>query len=143
MKDIFLESKLEMRSINHTSAAIYVPYGYSDIEIKAAGLERIVPVQKFTRGQVPGITSKHAQAQPAKDKWVFLDLEPTELEKRKLMAAVLEIGVLAAWENSVFQFIGKYYLQQKGGPTGALVTMAASRATRASAIKLMRKLKRT
>ena len=123
---MFLESKLEMRSINHTSAAMYVRYGYSDIEIKAAGLERIVPVRKFTRGRAPGITSneaKHTEAERAKDKWVFLDLEPTELEKRKLMAAVLEIGVQAAWGNSVFQVSGKYYLQQKGGPTAREVNL--------------------
>ena len=144
VRDVFLESRLEVRGINYTSAAMYVRYGYTDIEIRAAGLERIVPVRKFTRGRAPGITSaeaKHAEAERAKDKWVFPDLEPTELEKRKLMAAVLEIGVRAAWENSVYQFGGKYYLQQKGGPTGARVTMAASRVvTGASGIKLMRKL---
>ena len=89
-----------------------------------AGLQRIVTVRKFTRGKALGITS--AEAKHASDKWVFLDLEPNELEKRRLMAAVLEIGVRAAWDNSVYQFGGKH-LQQKGGPTGARVTMAASR----------------
>ena len=94
-----------------------------------AGLQRIVTVRKFTRGKALGITSaeaKHAEVERASDKWVFLDLEPNELEKRRLMAAVLEIGVRAAWDNSVYQFGGKH-LQQKGGPTGARVTMAASR----------------
>ena len=95
---------------------MYVRYGYTDAEIRAAGLERIVPIRKFTRGRAPGITSaeaKHAEAERAADKWIFPDLEPTELEKRKLMAAVLEIGVRAAWDNSVYQFGGKYYLQKE------------------------------
>ena len=62
-KDMFLESNLEMCGINYTSAAMYVRYGYSDIEIKAAGLERIVPVRKFTKGKEgPGYHQRRGQA---------------------------------------------------------------------------------
>ena len=77
----------------------------------------MVTVRKFTRGKALGITSaeaKYAEVERASDKLVFLDLEPNELEKRRLVAAVLEIGVLAARDNSVHQFGGKH-LQQKGG----------------------------
>ena len=49
------------------------------------------------------------------------------LEQKRLLGAVLEIGVRAAFENSVYQFGGRYYHQQKGSPTGRRLTMAAAR----------------
>mgnify|MGYP001264527310 CR=1 FL=1 len=78
----------------------------------------------------PGITSAealHADHAKDEDKWVFPDIEPTALEQKRLLGAVLEIGVRAAFENSVYQFGGRYYHQQKGSPTGRRLTMAAAR----------------
>ena len=38
VQDMFLVPNLEMCSINYTSAAMYVRYGYSNMEFKAAGI---------------------------------------------------------------------------------------------------------
>ena len=38
VQDMFLEPNLEMCSINYTSTAMYVRYGYSNMEFKAAGI---------------------------------------------------------------------------------------------------------
>ena len=61
------------------------------------------------------------------DKWIFPAREPTETEKRTLIGACLEIGVRKSFQQSVYQFGGKYYLQTSGGPIGARITMAVSR----------------
>ena len=109
---------------------MYVRYGMSDAEIRSLKLTRLVPVRRKTRGQAPGITSAesmHADHEKDEDKWVFPNVEPTKREERVLMGAVLEIAVRTAWENSVYQFGGRYYHQQQGGPTGRRITMAASR----------------
>ena len=65
-----------------------------------AGLQRIVTVRKFTRGKALGITSneaKHAEVERASDKWIFLDLEPNELEKRRLMAGNISSRKEGLW----------------------------------------------
>ena len=61
------------------------------------------------------------------DKWIFPTREPTEAEKKMLVAACLEVGVRTSFRNSVYQFGGRYYLQTTGGPIGARITMAVAR----------------
>ena len=130
VRDRFIESELEVKGVDYKSAAMYVRYGYNDAEIRALKLDRIVPVRRYTRGQAPGLKSaeaKHKDREKDEVKWVFPDVEPTKPEQRRLLGAVLEIGVRAAFENSVYQFGGRYYHQQKGSPTGWRLTMAAAR----------------
>ena len=130
VRDVFLESELELPGINYQTTALYVRIGMSDAEIRTAGVTTIVPVRKYTRGQAPGITSKealHADTDKELDKWIFPPRELPRDGQRKLMGAVLEIAIRASWENSMYSFAGSYYLQKEGGPTGRRLTMAASR----------------
>ena len=60
VRDVFLESELELPGINYQTAALYARIRLSDADIHAAGVTTIVPVRKYTRGQAPGITSKEA-----------------------------------------------------------------------------------
>ena len=81
-------------------------------------------------GRAPDVTSAeslHADHNKQEEKWVFPKVECTEMEKRLLIGAVLEIAVRTVWENSCYSFGGRYYHQQQGGPTGRRITMAAAR----------------
>ena len=130
IRDAYLESDLKMSGVNYQTAALYVRLGMTDAEIRSLGVTQAVPVRRYRRGQAPGVTSAealHGDADKARDKWIFPDRDFTEPEKRRLMAGVLEVAVRACWQNSVYQWGGRYYHQQKGGPTGASVTMSASR----------------
>ena len=78
VRDVFLESDLELKGINYQSAAMYVRYGMTDAEIRSLGLTRIVPVRRYTGGRAPGFKSKEAgHKEPEKDgdKWVFPNVE--------------------------------------------------------------------
>ena len=106
VRDVFLESELELPGIIYQTAALYVRIGMSDAEIRAAGVTTIVPVRKYTRGQAPGITSKealHADTDKELDKWIFPPRELTRDGQRKLMGAVLEIAIRA--------LLGKFNVQ--------------------------------
>ena len=67
--------------------------GYDPFDIRALGLERVVPRRKFRKGTKPGVTGKEPLGREVGDevRWVFPKTEPTELEKRKLLAAALEM----------------------------------------------------
>ena len=130
VREVVLESDMKFEGVDYRAAAMLVRYGMDHFEIRKLGLERIVPKRRYHRGQEPGVTSKEAlggDGDRDEDKWIFPPREPTETEKRSLIAACLEIGVRTSFRNSVYQFGGQYYLQTNGGPIGARVTMAVSR----------------
>ena len=130
IREQFVKSKLELENVDYGSAAMYVRYGMEDYEIRALGLSRVVPRRRYTRGRAPGITSSQAlggDPDNAEEKWIFPDIELSDYEKRALVGACLEIGVRTSFENSVYQFAGRYYLQSSGGGTGARVTMCSAR----------------
>ena len=54
-------------------------------------------------------------------------MEPTEVEKRKMIALALEVGVKVAFKSHLYQFGGKTYLQKDGGPIGVRLSGAVSR----------------
>ena len=59
--------------------------------------------------------------------WDFPDIELTEAEERLLIATVVEIGVKTVFRTHLYQFGGKIYHQQCGGPIGLRATGAIAR----------------
>ena len=59
--------------------------------------------------------------------WVWPDKEPTEAEMKILMAIMLEVSIKFFYDNFVYSFGGKNFVQSSGGPIGARLTMAMSR----------------
>ena len=62
-----------------------------------------------------------------KSNWSWPQNRATEKEKRKLVAAALEIAVKFFFDNFIYTFGGDCYKQGFGGPIGARLTMAVSR----------------
>jgi hypothetical protein len=46
--------------------------------------------------------------------WVFPPVDPTALEERMIVAAFVQIGVLAMMNTHVYSFGGEMYLQKAG-----------------------------
>ena len=59
--------------------------------------------------------------------WVFPKVTLTELEKRMVVATVIQIGVEKLFSTHMYTFGGKFFLQQSGGPIGLRGTCAAAR----------------
>ena len=130
VRKALLRSRLKFKGINYKAAAMYVRFEMDHFEIRALGLEKIVPRRRHHKGAEPRIPGREAlSGDPEKDeiRWEFPKREATEKEKINLMAACLEIGVRTCFENHVYQFGGRNYLQKSGGPIGMRVTMAAAR----------------
>ena len=130
VREVAQRSKLRYEGVNYKSAAMYVRYGMDQFEIRSLKLDSIVPRRRYHTGVEPRIKGREPlSGDPENDevRWIFPGRDPTEMEKTNLMAACLEIGVRTCFENHVYQFGGKIYLQSKGGPIGMRVTMAAAR----------------
>ena len=63
---------------------------------------------------------------------IFPSIEPTEEEKRRLIACCIEIGIRAVFFNHLYEFDDKVYLQQDGGPIGVRLSGTVARAVMAS-----------
>ena len=59
---------------------------------------------------------------PISSKWKPTPNDLTELEKRKIIAKVIELSILVINRNHVYTFENKTYSQRKGGATGLRMT---------------------
>ena len=128
-RDAYLKSNLKIDGINYKEAARYVAIGYDLFEIRKMGLERVVPKRRYKNGGKPGLTGNGPLGRETDDEfqWVFPDREATDLEKRKLFAACLEIGVRQAFALHLYQFGGRVYHQRDGGPIGMRLAGSVAR----------------
>ena len=124
-----METKVKVEGINYKEAARYVAMESTETEIKLSGLRRVLPVRRFKPGTKPGVTGQGPMGPEANDEeqWIFPRVELTELEKKKLFATALKIGVKTAFRTHLYQFGGRIYHQTSGGPIGLRLAGAAAR----------------
>ena len=107
----------------------YVAMEFNPTERRLSKLGRILPTRRFKKGSKPCVTGPVAMGPNVDDEsqWDFPDIELTEAEKRLLLATVVEIGVKTVFRTHLYQFGGKIYHQQSGGPIGLRATGAIAR----------------
>ena len=129
VREAAMKSQLKVEGWNYIEAARYVAIGYDKFETREFGLDRVVPKRRFHKGRNPGVTGVEPLSGYIEDeeKWIFPRVEPTELEKRKLVAACLDIAVREAFSLHLYQFGGRIYHQKDGGPIGMRLAGAAAK----------------
>ena len=129
IKEVILKSKMKWEGINYKEAARYCAMCYDQFEMRANGLDRIAPWRRYRKGCKPGVTGSGPLGMESDDEviWVFPNREPTELEKKRLLASCFEIAVRVAFTSHMYQFGGKTFLQKDGGPIGVRLAGAAAR----------------
>ena len=80
-------------------------------------------------GVKPGITSADVNSKKGNinKQWYFPRDKATDEQIRDIMSRCAEIAVRTIFENFTYNFGGVKYLQSKGGPIGARITMACAR----------------
>ena len=122
-------SAIKFDGINYKLVALYVRINKHLTTGNLKNLYSVLPWRRSNHGTAPGMKNVEVNSKTGEgDKsWVFPKRSPTEQQKRELVSRMAEIGVRAVWENFVYTFGGKTYLQQEGGPIGARLTMACAR----------------
>ena len=92
-------------------------------------LRRVIPVKRKVGGVKPGITSADVNSKKGNitKQWYFPREKATEEQIRDIISRCAEIAVRTIFENFTYNFGGVTYLQSKGGPIGARITMACAR----------------
>ena len=88
----------------------------------------ILPFRRKDKGTAPGMKSKDINSKKGdiEKQWIF-PKKPTDQQIREIQARCAEIATRFLFQNFCYKFQGNTYLQSKGGPIGARVTMAAAR----------------
>ena len=80
-----------------------------------SALRYLLPRRRKRQGVTPGMTGKAGSDRKEQDdgecQWIYPDREPTELQKRMIVARCCEIAVRAVFENFTYTFGGKFYKQ--------------------------------
>jgi hypothetical protein len=81
-----------------------------------------MPRRTSRGGTRPGVTAPVDKD----DHWEFPDVEMTSLEKRMIVATMVQIGVITMFNTHVYSFNGELFLQKAGGPIGLRSTCAVA-----------------
>ena len=123
------KSGMKIDGIDYKHVLLYIMLN-KNMTGDLGSLVRLLPWRRGVTGTAPGMKNKNLNSKNYDDilkTWEFPDRYPTDGEKRELLARMGEIGLRAIFENFMYTFTGKNYLQMSGGPIGARVTMAAAR----------------
>ena len=123
------KSGMKIDGIDYKHVLLYIMLN-KNMTGDLGSLVRLLPWRRGVTGTAPGMKNKNLNSKNYDDilkTWEFPDRYPTDGEKRELLARMGEIGLRAIFENFMYKFTGKNYLQMSGGPIGARVTMAAAR----------------
>ena len=126
----FLDSDVKVANVDYKELAKYIAVNWQVGRIRMEGLHKVCPKRKKTKGRKPSVSGKEqAKSKSTEEEdslWSSPTREPTTLEKRKLLACMLEIGIVASFGLHIYSFAGKIYQQKVGGPIGSRLTMAVS-----------------
>ena len=126
-----MESDVKFSGINYQEACRMIALTSSEQECRLGPLRRVLPRRRYNHGSRPGITGEDPLGPDtgSQDQWKFPPMKNglTELEKRVVIATVMQKSVLAIFKTHTYQFDSKYYLQKKGGPIGLRSTCCVAR----------------
>ena len=120
-----LNTNIKLNNINYKIAAKLVSIHISDSETRLSPTFPILPRRTSKQGVRPGVTSNPDNESSW---WYPMDTAKfTELQKRMLLAKMIQIAVVTMMNTHLYEFNGKIFLQQAGGPIGLRGTCAVAR----------------
>ena len=111
------ESTLKFEGMSFKQVTLYV-YLNQEKTGDLDELRQYFPWRRKVGGTAPGMNNVEVNS---KDKmgdsyWVWPRKEPTEKHQQMMIARAAEIGTRTVFENFMYSFGGKTYLQTRGGP---------------------------
>ena len=127
--NIIKRTKFTIEGLDYKEIAKYIRMNLTDQEISVRRLSRVVPVRKYNRGRMPGMTGDEAlkKVEEHEERFLHPNIELTKDEEINMFATALEIAVKFMFKHHVYSFGGKTYCQTDSGPIGLRITMAVAR----------------
>ena len=121
--DAVMKSSIRFDNINYRKASQYIAMNLTKEEQTLSNLQRVLPIRTAKGGVRPCVSAKTDN----EENWRFPLVEYTDLEKKRMIATIVQIGVLVMMNTHLYSFNGKTFIQQGGGPIGLRSTCAVAR----------------
>ena len=123
-----MRSSMKIQGFNWKIGLVYIVMN-KHLTSDLGKLWKILPYRKKVGGTTPGMASRGMQSKggDVEEQWSFKCKELSEDQLKEVVARCVEISVRVVFENFMYNFGGKTYLQRSGGPIGNRLTMACSR----------------
>ena len=131
MREAVMKSSIKWEGVDYGECARYIVLNWEEDKCRRSVLRRVLPVRRSRQGTKPGIKGKGPRGKERGDmeQWVFPSVSLTEEEKLLLIATVIEIACITMFQKHYYNFGGKVYHQEEGGPIGLRGTCAVARVT--------------
>lgn len=142
-----LESPIQFDNINYDEVGKYLAVMMTDEEIDRDKLKTALPVRNVklikeregqpVRGARPGISYLDSEVATVimdgkrvkVPKWKLAH-RPSARQQKRMVARLISTALVVAFQNHLYMFDGKVYLQLDGGPIGLELAQAAARMVR-------------
>ena len=129
--ELYNQSEISI-NIDDEELGLYLALVVDREKLMSMGLEKVTPKWKNegSRGRRPGITTSEVfGGNKARTKTLFNkpENEPTEQQRRSMVALALSEGITVVMKSHMYEFNGETYLQADGGPIGLELTGAIAR----------------
>ena len=126
IEEVVINSDVKLTNVDWKKAALYWAIVFSKEEIAEEGLEVVIPLRFKGGGRGRKVTLAYLEKDKypnGEEKWDWSKcLEPSEKQRKVLMAKMLGKVVHTLMGNHLYQFSGKVYRQAEGGPIGLELT---------------------
>ena len=132
--EVFMQNELKIEGVNYTEAGKYLTINLSAAEIDELGLKEVVCTRAKVGGRCPGMTTAEImgklyreEGEDAQSLFNPPKKQPTDGEKKIMLAQVVRVAMLAVLQNHTYQFNKEARLQSDGGPIGLELAGAMAR----------------
>ena len=119
------ESEIKFENVNYKVLGKYLAIHLSPEVIRENNLKSVIPKKVKTGNRKAGIAFLDTDKdKDGEDKWDWKGkrMNPTIIQKKKMVARAMEVAVETIMENHLYQFDGRVYRQKDGGPIGLEIT---------------------
>ena len=115
--------------IDYQEGARYLALNWDKDTCARSRLRRILPVRRGKRGSRPGMKGAGPRSKIHGDteQWIFPQVKLSQEERKEIISEVIGIATKAMFENHFYNFGGKVFHQEQGGPIGLRGTCAVAR----------------
>ena len=121
--DAVMASNIRFQNINYMIAAKYIAINLSEAEPRLSPLYPVLPRRTSRQGVRPGVTSDPEKS----TNWSYPKETFTAEQERMIVAKMVQIAVITMMNTHLYEFDGRIFLQQAGGPIGLRATCAVAR----------------
>ena len=122
--EMFIESKMEIKGVDHKELSLYLSLNRSREQLEIIGIENCCPKRRSNRGLKPTITASGIKTKKSEryGPWNFPVEKPTKQQIKLMLMEAIKVGLEVVLNNHIYTYDGVNRKQNSGGAIGLQLT---------------------